>query len=53
MRARIARWLGTTGAVLAIVAASMVGLNEWADGVATHVVVPSDGTSRTQELTAS
>jgi hypothetical protein len=42
IRAEVMRRLGTAGAVLAIVMASMIGLHDWADGAATHDVVLSD-----------
>jgi hypothetical protein len=40
------RWLSTTGAVLAIAAASLVGLHDWADGVSTHDVATSVATGQ-------
>ena len=47
-----ARWrraagrLRATAVVMAIVAASVIGLHDWADGVATHEVVSAHGVSQ-------
>jgi hypothetical protein len=43
---RVLRWFRTAGAVLAITAATLIGLHDWADGVATHAVVQQDVTSQ-------
>jgi hypothetical protein len=39
--ARVVRSLVSAGAVLGIVAASIIGLNEWADDAAVHIAPTS------------